>query len=133
MSNLSPLIKPFLTPTLTHAPRWNRAGDAVDRAAGGAATRTAEARAAVEVLKEEVGVASTTKAVMAAEAKAGEEAEVVAVEAEVRGMGVGCNYPMSVIRDVLAITHNISMDCMHFVLWKTWMSCTLIHLPSLVP
>ena len=130
MNKLSPLTTPFLTHMLTRALR----AEGVDgRAVVGAANRAAEARAAVEVLKEEVGVASTTKAVMAAEAKAEEEAAVVAVEAEVRGMGVGCNSPMSVIRDALAIIRTTIMACMPLVLSKTWMQRTLTHLPSLVP
>jgi hypothetical protein len=64
---------------------------------------------AEDALKEEVVAAGATEAVMAAEAKAGEMAEVVAVKVKVRGMTVGCTFRMTALRDAVIIINTTSI------------------------
>ena len=115
MSKLSQPTKHLAILTLFPAPSMARA-DVADRAD----PRAARARAVVEVaLEEEAGVASTTKAVMVAEAKVEEEAEVVAMEAKVRRMGERCIFLTSVLRDMLIVTHTMDIAYVLHVLWRT--------------
>jgi hypothetical protein len=83
-------------------------------------------------MKEEVGVARATKAVMAAEATAEEEAEVAAEKAKVRGITVGCTSPTNALRDAVTTT-STGTACIILVLSKMPMKCILTLPPFLVP
>ena len=103
----------------------------MDKAVGRVASRAATVKAEVEVdSKEEV--ARATKAVMAAEATAEEEAEVAAAKDKVRGMNVGCTLPITALRDALTIIP-IDKACITLASSKMPMKCTLTRLPFLVP